>query len=226
MDASKLYATLLKEVKASPVKSGALGLLCVVAIWFWGPLVMKWIRPEEELPPEKSPAGAPAAAPVAAAPAAPLGVASAPVLDWRSVQKVRATDPRVRALRLTETSRDPFRREMPAVAATPAETETPLATEAVEKGPVSPQEAGLVLQGTLVSLRRSMATINGKNFERGTTVIAARDGAAKGTDELEYKIVEIAPASVILDQKGTRFTLALKKAAVAESERMQIGRKK
>jgi hypothetical protein len=237
---------LVKEAKASPVKAGALGLLCVVALWFWGPLVLKWLRPEEE---GVDPAAVAVASPTPGAAATPAAANSpaAAVLDWRALQKLRASDPRVQALRLAEGMRDPFWKETTGVAAgadevtnKPREEGDEASPMVVELNPVPPEEAGLVLQGTLVSTRRKLATINGRTYEVGMVIVGGAANKASGGEEqpvesatnvdakqeLEYRVMEITPSSVVLEHRGMQFSLALKKPAASDDQRMQIERKR
>jgi len=44
---NKLTKKLKRDAQRSPKKAAALGLLCVVALWFWAPLVWGWIAPED-----------------------------------------------------------------------------------------------------------------------------------------------------------------------------------
>ena len=58
MKLDKLLKRLKRDAAASPQKAGALGLMVVVALYFWAPLVMK------HLPKGKPKPGATAAGPV------------------------------------------------------------------------------------------------------------------------------------------------------------------
>jgi len=44
----KLTRQIKREALGSPKKAGALGLLCLVALYFWAPLVWGWVAPEDE----------------------------------------------------------------------------------------------------------------------------------------------------------------------------------
>jgi hypothetical protein len=52
---SPVIRKLRREIKANPAKAAALGILFVVAIWFWIPLVQKWTSSPPALP--ATPAG-------------------------------------------------------------------------------------------------------------------------------------------------------------------------
>ena len=47
MKLDKLARQLRRDVAASPKKAVALGLMVLVALYFWAPMVWKWIAPDQ-----------------------------------------------------------------------------------------------------------------------------------------------------------------------------------
>jgi hypothetical protein len=98
--------------------------------------------------------------------------------------------------------RDPFR---------PIEPKKPAATaggDLHELKPivldVPPSEAGLVLSGTIVGPRRSVARMNGKNYVEGDTVLALTSERP-----LSYRVVEVAGRSVTLALGDMQYELSM-----------------
>jgi hypothetical protein len=90
MSLAKVTKQLKREFKANPTKAGALGVSCIVAAVFWGPLLFK-----SDEKPKKPAASASAAAPTAGDTA--VAAKALPTLDWRMLAKGLAADPRTKA---------------------------------------------------------------------------------------------------------------------------------
>lgn len=92
MSLEKLTKQLKRDFKKSPGKVVALGVLCLVAAVFWGPLLFKsdTNKPKpsaKAVPPAVAAAGAATTAPTTATPSAP----------WREVARSMDTDPRMKS---------------------------------------------------------------------------------------------------------------------------------
>ena len=98
----KLLKMLRRDLAANPMKAGVLGILLLGGLYFWGPLVWKWVA-------KKGPAGASAAAIVPSATQEPIGTQNAglqgtgteekkePEFVWREVRDRRESDPLARS---------------------------------------------------------------------------------------------------------------------------------
>lgn len=221
MSAAKLSKQLQRELKANPQKAGMLGLLCVVAAYFWGPLVFKADETKKT-----TPTGAPTAAattiatsPAAAAtPAAPVGKER---LEWRTLSKRLQTDPLMQSVAgkpAQEVTRNPF--DVPVKKEDPTEKDDLLALleEANEAGllddpqPVAPTQLmtstalnayPLFLTSTLVGPRARTAIINGKAYSAGAQI--------GKINEVELVLVSVDPRSALIAWNGARRELRIPK---------------
>jgi hypothetical protein len=181
MMSSKLSKQLQRELKANPQKAGALGLLCLVAAYFWGPLIFKSDA--------KNPASA-AVAPTATTTAAtampePISTSTAkPLLDWRTLSSRLESDPSMRSVAgktETEIARSPFDAPVKVVKEEAFDSDlAELLEEANAAGlfddtPVITKQMTstalnafpLQLTSTLVGPRSRTAIINGKAYSQG-----------------------------------------------------------
>src|SRR5262245_11950203 len=106
-----LAERLKREVAASPKKAAMLGVVCLVAIWFWTPLVLKWVgkkSPAEELTVASVEEDA-TATPVMPAPTAETNksIVSAVSSDWQKILKWIRNDPKMKP-HTAIGRRDPF----------------------------------------------------------------------------------------------------------------------
>jgi hypothetical protein len=191
---------------ANPKKAIALGLLVVVALYFWAPLVLGWFAKDEK--PVTSPTAAkppipastpaaPAASETVSAPA-PLAKPKEPQPTWQQFIAWMDADPRTKPAAALAADCNPFHSPKAAVSAPRADVK-PIAVE------VTPQGANLVLSSTIVGDRVQAARINGKTYRPGDRLeVKLKSGQA-----LEYTIAEIKARSVILTRSGKQYELKI-----------------
>ena len=209
MSLNRLARQLRREAKANPKKAGILGLLALVAVCFWGPLVWGWW-----VAPEKPAVGPGTAEKEAAAedPANPAALAYAASTSpkpsteskdegcpyhWVELDRWMQADPMTTPVDDVAAWPDPFA-EPPSpepVAASVAETEA---------SPVTRESLGVDVSGTLVGPRRRVALIGGKAYREGQTVPADHSGRP-----IDLKLVEVHARRVVLEWEGNRFDLAI-----------------
>ncbi|HEY2760176.1 MAG TPA: hypothetical protein VGI75_05520 [Pirellulales bacterium] len=214
---NRLLKQLHRELTANPKKTVALGLLLLVAIWFWMPLVMKWMGNSD---PAKDSAIAVTAAPVAAAPAnvalvggasageseSGIGQTSTPTASWHQLLHRIHSDPLMRPHMPNTGDRDPFTTEKSRLAqAKKAQPVIPAAPE------LTPSGAGLALSSTVIGPKTKTALINGRAYHENQLVTAAN-----GQDR--FLLVEIRSDAIVLSRHGDRFDLKLKKMEFAKSD--------
>jgi hypothetical protein len=232
----KLAKQLKKELTRNPKKTIALGLVTVVALWFWAPLVWKYAGGGSK----KSKAGGKAAvaeaAPAAAQPAAEIakGPAPAPKIDWDKLLEHIADDERMLSATLPKGARDPFApsaQEEQVVAAQPVPDATGESVKPVTLSDPDPKALGLVLQGTFVSQRTQRATISGKTYATGAAVkviaASAQPNDASSNAKTEQKLIAfqldlIEARRIVLSRNGKQYTLALKPPSLNEEEQLTL----
>ena len=209
MSQNQLLRRLKREATRNPKKVGALGLLLVVALWFWAPLVRGWFH-KDEIPP--SPVGSPTA--VASTPAWPPGVtdrqalapAAGPAVatcSWDQVAQWMEKDPLTTAARTLPGRRDPFRASQDIVAVEAAR-EQQQKKHPHEASAVTAAELGLKLTGIIAGPKQSVALINGRTYRQGTQI-----ACQKGGNRYSLRLVEVRRKGVVLEYRGTRLQLAI-----------------
>lgn len=206
MNAQQIIKRLKREVRANPAKAGVLGLLSVVAIYFWAPLVMQWIKPaakpgvvNAEL--AAVAVGDPAATTnsVTSTTSAANGAATTTVTKqhWQALVNHLESHPQMKPIGANATGRDPFARGPSSVAKDETTDETTLATAAA----ATPAQLGLVLNSTVVGPHRRTAIVNGKIYREG------RKLRAEGG--LEFVVAQVGPRKVVLEREGQQYVLAI-----------------
>ena len=217
-----LVTRLQREVKTNPAKAAGLGVLLLVACYFWAPLLLGFMKPAENSDP--APSAAATAAPATTAPTvAPPGqgpqvaAADALVYDWRKYAQLVEEDAKMRPSAELPSERDPFASPL---GAAPAESEQPVAPPVAAAEPITPAEAGLVLTTTLLGARKKIAEIDGKSYAVGDRVEVLTEAL-----KTSFRVVEIYPRRVVLESHGKRYELKLPRPLLdtvtkaAESER-------
>jgi len=209
----KIGKRLKREAKANPKKAVLLGLVTLVAFYFWMPLVWGWIQPkttevasmpqaENERIAGVSPGTALAAPAASVAPSPSPGAAKRP--SWRQIEQARQEDPRTRSVEQLSNAREPFG----SVGNEPSGLEVKHEQELPPPRPmvVAPSEAGLGLSSTIIGSQRRVAQINGKTYAEGQHIelVKEPDGRA-----MAYRLVEVHPRRVVLEADGQRFDLTL-----------------
>lgn len=238
MNASKLAKQLQKELTRNPKKTAVLGLVTLVAIWFWGPLIWKYTAGGKKAKAKPKQAAAATAVAGASTPAAaPVSEAkpAAPRINWEQLLEQIAQDPRMQTATTPRGQRDPFsltaaellaqqqqqQAERDAAAALPVAG----ATAPVRAVPVTdptPDSLGLVLQGTLVSHTSRKATISGRTYRPGDVVRIAPAAGAENTTAptIEFTVEQIERRRVVLERNDKQYELALVKESLAEGDEL------
>jgi len=216
----KLARQIRRDIVASPKKAAALGLMLVVALYFWAPMVWNWISPGSKT---KAVAGSGVILedepidPVAKANKARL------VFAWEKVRKQIAADPRMTPAMFDRSWTNPFRNLEEQRAATTAQT-AQAAAGAVALPDLDPEKAGLTLTSVVIGSRRRWATIGGENYLEGEIV---RPLAANGkrVPEIEFLLARVDKHEVELERNGKRYKLTLEKPALAPGDQINPPRR-
>ena len=215
MKLDKLVKQLRRELLGSPKKAAVMGVLLVVALYFWAPLVMGWCGMNEtkptgnakSKPPVPGP-GAVAAAPVApASPSAPASAADAPRAKetvkqhpWNVLVRWIDEDTRTRPASQVSEKFNPFQDP----------TTAELADKPKEQGKAVEEELpiqslNVVVSGTIVGPKQSVAQINGKTYAVGKSVpVGNKEGKP-----LRLTLVEVRPKGVVLESSGKRYAVPI-----------------
>ncbi|MFW5693435.1 MAG: hypothetical protein ACOCWL_04395 [Thermoguttaceae bacterium] len=219
-----------REIAAHPAKAAVLGVLCVVALWFWAPLLWGWFAPGGEAPAmvEAPPAAVPQLPGFPAAVAAPAKTSPPAPADypWQQVVQWMEQDPRTQPVeplpggnepaaaslaawlpwsREESAGRDPF---FP-----PELTEAAGVEEEVEPSTppvVRPEDMGASVSAVVVGPDGGTAILNGRAYRKGEQVTFEKDGRA-----YVFTLAEIHHGGVVLMRDGMRHVLPMPRSSDA-----------
>lgn len=207
----QLRSTLKKELLRNKKKSGVLGVLFLVALYFWVPLIGGLFSGDDAEPSVETATAAPSAAtPTPAATNTKKQTKSQ--LGWKERLEQRKQNPLMASATLDNLLRNPFSRTI-------QPKEKVIDPNAVySKRPPESLLKNLQLTGTIIGRRQRWATINGKTYEQNEIVeIPAPDAAGsenKETGGFKFRIKSIAADSVELTRGGRTVKLDLPKGLV------------
>jgi hypothetical protein len=210
----KLARQLRRDISASPKKAAALGLMLVVACYFWAPMVWGWIKPGRGQPRVTADSGVI----LDDDPPDPVTQArkSKHVFAWEKVRKAVTADPRMTSALFDTAWRDPFRHQgnqltSEQALAAAAQGEKPIVPE------VDPSSAGLTLTSVAVGPRRRSATIAGETYTEGETIKpVGADG--QPVPSVEFRLVKVDYRGVELERSGRTYKLELQRARLAQGD--------
>ena len=220
-----------KELTRNPKKTVLLGLMCLVAFYFWAPLVFGVFGSGEEASEE----GVAAAIdpPVMTTAGAPLEVGAPktePTFTWQQLTAWRQQDTFTKPASLPPEMRDPF---LSSSAMSIAGGENAAEASDVRQlaAVVTPEALGMELGGTIVGRHGRVATINGRTYAQGAAVPvggASPDETAESSDAeaeatIRFTLREVHPSHVVLEREGSVYSLLLKRPAPNQDLRIVAG---
>lgn len=213
MNLRKLGKKLKKEAAVSPGKAAVLGLVCLVAIYFWAPLLYRWMAKPNDVTIAPSADASTAhlvavstASPAAAMPGSNASRAAQPLGDWHAILQRIEADPDMKPTA--------FERDLEPFAGPPVEAKSQAAEAEIAAMPVAekvtPGSLGIVLVGTLVGPERRAARIGGKTVLVGQTI-----EVVKGAERYQFTLTDVQRDRVVLMREGERFELNVKPSVPA-----------
>jgi hypothetical protein len=224
----KLVKTLRRDLLANPLKAGVLGILLLGGLYFWGPLVWKWVA-------KKGPANVAAAevVPPATTPeivsAQNAGVQTAAVEEkqepdfvWREIRDRRDSDPLARSAIFRPEWSQIFQ-----VAAAVTAAKPPAEVAEVKQVEVDPRQLGLVLQGVAISPKGNRAVINGKAYRELDSITVKQTSTKTNNDEailpdLKFRLVRVFRKMVEVERGGKTWKLWLASAEPENEKSFEV----
>jgi hypothetical protein len=205
----RLGKKLRRELATSPKKAAVLGLLLLVALYYWAPLVWGWVSKPGESNETGKTAAAPTPstnAPTTASNSAPTKAAS-PAFPWQQMIQLMDNDERTLAAELRALRRDPFALPKSAAPKPKAEAELAAAAAAAAQSQpvvVTPQSLGLTLSSTIIGGDRRVARISGRTYGQGQTIEVRKDGQT-----VAFTLAEVHARRVVLVRDENRYELSI-----------------
>jgi hypothetical protein len=211
----KLLRQIRREAARSPQKAAVLGLLALVAIWFWAPLVMGWVQGEPKKKPEAAAeentlAGLEFAVPTVAPAGQPTSTAKEEEAtgpgDWQELIVWLESDPKTDPAGAAAPARDPFVAiDFPPVHVSLLEEARENQEEEKPKPPeLKPKDLGLALTSTLVGPGGGLALIGGKKYRLGEKVVVAHE-----SQTVEFTLAEVHPRRAVLTRGEKSYDLSI-----------------
>jgi len=203
----KLPKQLAKEAKKSPAKTGTLGLLFLVAVWFWFPLVQKWMGGSKSKKPSVATAQA-------ESPSQPSPIATPMVPqphNWKELAKQIMTDPNMASGSMRAPDFDPFFRPEAEVAVVDSGETAHTVAKIIESTPAS---MGWSVTSVIAG-SRPLARINNENYRIGDAIMSH----GKPTD---YVVQEIEPWGVVLSKKQKQYELWIDQKNASSGNRLVL----
>jgi len=231
----RLSSQLRREIKANPGKATLLAGLLVVALYYWIPLVGKWVGGSKDLELVRAKAitegglNAPKGNPVSRGATNPpnLGSGSSPNLSpaaqgsgktpesmppWDQLVQWRQADLRTRPVPWTADRRDPFQ-PPPAGSLWEAKDRSPKGkTDRNRSSDNSiqepPEEFQIELSSIVVGPSRRLALINGRPYQEGDTLVIAKQG-----QQWQFRLSRILPTGILLQWNDRQYEVSLPRSS-------------
>lgn len=213
MKLDKIARQIRRDLTASPKKAAALGVMLLVAIYFWAPMVWGWIAPGTS---DGKQAVAASEVILEDDPVDPVAITNKKgrVFSWEKVRRKVAADPRMTPALFEATWSDPFR---PAESLEPAGPASTAVAPGQANAQVDPTELGLKLTSVAISSRQRVAFINGEKYREGELVpVAGKDG--QPASGVEFRLVQVGFREVGLEYRGKTYTLELNRPRLAPGD--------
>jgi len=217
VNVDNLSKKLSREFSRNKKKSAILAVMCLVAVYFWAPLVKEWVfgkspkKPVAKKPAKPETPTAPVLETLAAEAASSPALTAAPdwkqVAQWIETHAAASGDPHAALQQIT---RDPFQPIAPPKEQHPEEatTETPIAAQ-MEQAVDHAITAGLQLTSTFVGGRNRVAYISGVAYEEGEHVPLST--VSLTGQALELRVLAIRSGEVVLEHAGRPHILRIER---------------
>lgn len=216
----KLVKQLRRDVAANPQKAAALGLMVLVALYFWGPLVWKWASAGGNKRNTKVNLASLILTDDPPEPTQQSKLRGGAKFRWEKARQLIRQDPHMASATFDPRWIDPFGK--PPADTTAQEAEAAQAEATAASAPAEPSTLGLVLGSIMIGPRHRVATINGETCREGDTVEVA-DKHDKGVKR-HFKVAHIGRQEVELDIGGRSVVLELPAPKLAHGEGIEQGK--
>lgn len=222
MKPGKLAKRLKKELLGNPKQAAVLAIVCLVACWFWSPLLMKWFSGKSAVTVsvktgvDNDPVVAPAK--IATTPAGRKNA-------WCEVNTWRMADPLTRSASLARGTRDPFESKQPVVAEVVAERggDAEAVQPTIAIVPAQAETLGLTLEAIVYGGSRRLAQINGQTLRENDEVkLGGEARQAEGTS-IVGRVLTIRSDEVLIEFGSRTVHLKLRPKQLGRGEVVQRG---
>jgi hypothetical protein len=222
LNMDKLVKQLRRDLATNPKKAAALGLMLLVALYFWGPLAWKWFSASGNKRSGKVNLASLILTDDPAEPSQQSKARGGAKFKWEKARQLIRQDPRMVSAVFDPSWHDPFGKPISPVqdsVVEAAQTEAATSAAAIAEA----KNLGIVLESVIISLRSRVATINGEACHEGD-VITVKDKQHKGTT-YRFRVVRIRRQGVDLEVGGRTFTLELMQPRLSSGDEIERGKR-
>lgn len=218
MKLEKLAKQARRDLLAHPKKAAALGLMLLVALYFWAPLAWKWMAPGSGKAKASTEQTALILEDDPILPTAKAKTGKAAPFRWERVRQLIQADRHMVPAAFDPAWSNPFAAPPPAAPEqTNAEGTNGLGTE--QAVATAAGNTGLKLAGVAIGPRRRTATINGDTYREGDVIsLTANDATAQTTG---FRLIKVERHGVQLESKGKTFWLEFDQPKLAQGDEIQ-----
>jgi hypothetical protein len=218
----KLASQLRRDIAANPKKAAALGLMLVVALYCWGPLVWAWLKAAQDSKADQAQLAKLILTDDPLEPADKALGRSKARFRWERVRPLLAQHPYMTSATFDAVWTDPF-----GLSANDTEEQggSPLISSASSSAgapaELEASQLGLVLSSVAIGRTRSGATISGERYYVGDEItITSKDG---NTPVARIRVAKITPQGVELECQGKTLVLRLDRPRLATGDAIERG---
>ena len=219
MNLQQLVKRLRRELTANPKKAIILGLVLLVGVYFWVPLLASWMgggsAPAAAKAPDPNADLVPSFTAMLTGQTAAKPKDSQKQYPWSTVAEWLDRDGRTTAADPKGLERNPF-----CAVVEKKEVKKVVATKVI-KTRLTPKQLSMTLEGTMIGRQRKMAIIDGKSYQEGDVIkVRNRQGS------VEFELHEVQARSAILMRDGEPFVLRLPRWDESESRELAGDRRR
>jgi hypothetical protein len=219
----KLTKQLRRDMAANPKKAAALGLMVLVALYFWGPLVWKQFATSGSKRNNKSNMTSLILTDDPAEPSQQSKGRPGGKFKWEKIRQLIRQDERMISATYEVSWIDPFGKPPAKVEPEPVVDapmqDTASIAAAATLATIEPSALGITLGGVMVGPRSRLATINGEACREGD-VIAVADKVEKSASH-EFRVLKITRQGVQLESSGRIFMLELSQPKLGHGDEIE-----
>lgn len=213
MKLDKIARQIRRDIAASPRKAAVLGLMVLVALYFWLPMIWGWIKPAGGNPAAVASASGVILEDEVVDPAKAVKKEGR-AFAWEKVRRKVAADPRMTPAVFEASWVDPFRLP-PAAAAGNSGTTPPAASG--QNLPIDPAVLGLKLTSVAISAQRRAAIISGEKYKEGD-LVPTSGGRSDAPPGIEFRLTKVGFHEVHLEYQGRTYILELSRPRLAPGD--------
>jgi hypothetical protein len=216
----KLAKQLRRDMAANPKKAAALGLMLLVALYFWGPLIANWAMAGGSKRSAKMSTANLILTDDPAEVTQQMRARSGGKFRWERARQLMLQDRAMTSAAFDPMWVDPFAKSaQEIVLEQPSEAGGSSAEQTAAMAPIAADALDLVLGGVFIGSKNRVATINGEAWHEGDMLVVT--GREDKSITQKVRVLQIRRQGVTLEVAGGLVTLQLSTPSLAQGDEIQ-----